>query len=635
MKDKTKVLLSIVCIVSLFFSFSWVVQASPPPWAQASSGASASHRFHGQDRFQTSISIASSLDNDQQVQNIVLASAYNFPDALAASSLAFQLKAPIILVGPGLKDSMTSYNFVKDHLAPGGTVTIVGGVGVISHRSEHWLLDSGFHVVRFGGHDRFDTNALIIKQLNVPQGTPVIIANAYDFPDALGIASLSASKGWPILLSGPDNLPQSVKDFLSTDKPTNVYVVGGEGVIHNRVFNQIQTQCPGAEIQRFGGADRFETLSLILNKFYPNPTQIYVANGFDFADALSGSTLAAAYNAPILLVNPKSKNLSWSVYNYLITLRNNNVQPQINVLGGEGAVPQRLVDQINDVLQNGGGTTTPSTIGETLTVSNPSITGFTLAVSPAIDDLTINDLTLLDGWGNRVGITRAVALNGGATYAISAALSAGQTYTVMATKTGYTFGTAQYVVVPNGTRSETLTVANPSTTGFTVALNPPLYGLTGSDFTLLDGSTLVPISSAMTTDSGATYMIAATLTSGKTYTVTATKSGYDFGTAQNVRVPSAATASSAVISDSRHIVLTMSSALTGSIGDPAAFTVGGVASKPTVTTVGVSGITVTLTLSAAIVASDSHVTVSYFKTGTYDLSNGTPASNFSILAVVE
>lgn len=622
MKPKIKVLLSLVCMVSLFFSFSMAVQAKP--------GKKASQRFYGQDRFQTSTSIASELDNGQQVQNMVLASAYNFADALSASTLAYQLKAPIILVSPGFADSMTSYNFVKDHLAAGGTVTIVGGTGIISLNSEQWLHNKGFHVKRLGGKDLFDTNSLIVNQLNVPQGTPVIIASGKGFPDALGISSLAASKGWPILLSNPSNLTQSVQSFLSSDQPTDVYVIGGEGIIHNGVYNQIHALSPNSQIQRLGGYDRFETLSLILNKFYPNPSQIYVANGYDFADALSGSTLAATHDAPILLVNPWSNNLPKSIVDYLVTLRNNNVQPQVNVLGGEGAVPQRLVDKINDILQNNGDKTPPT---ETLTVSNPSTTGFMVGVSPAISNMTINDFTLRDSWGNPITITSAAALNGGYTYALYASLTAGQTYTITAAKTGYTFGTAQYVVVPTTTSTETLTVSNQSTIGFTVTVSPVLNGLNANDFVLMDGSTRITINSASTTNSGLTYNIAASLTAGHTYTVTATKSGYYFGNAQYVVVPSAAVASSAVTTDSRHITITMSNALSGNIGDPNAFKVAGAASLPTVTNVAVSGRTVTLTLSTSIVSTDSYVTVNYVKTGIYDLTNGTPVNNFNIFVV--
>jgi len=622
-KRKSQVLVSLICTASLFFSFSLAVQASP--------GKSASHRFFGEDRFETSTSIANTLDAGQQVQNIVLASAHNFPDALSASTLAFQLKAPIILVSPGYKDSLMSYNYVKEHLVTGGTVTIVGGNGIISHSSEQWLLNNGFHINRLGGEDRFATNALIVNQLNVAKGTPVILASGTDFPDALGISSLAASRGWPILLSNSSNLTQSVQNFLTSDQPTEVYVVGGKEVMHNGLLDQIQTLSPNSQIQRLGGADRFETLAQILNKFYPNPTQIYVANGFDFADALSGSTLAASQGSPILLVNPRSEDLPKSIEAYLEILRNNKVQPQVNVLGGEGAVSERLVDKINQVLQNGGETTTTTSA---LTVRNSSTTGFIVAVNPAVDDLKVNNFTLLNSSGDSVTITSATALDDGKAYALTASLTAGQIYTLTATKEGHTFGTAQNVVVPTTNFSETLTINEPSTTGFSVTVNPALYGLNANHFILLDGNSPVTISS-VTTSGGATYKIGATLAAGHTYTVTVAKNGYYFGTAQSVVVPSAATVSNAVISNSRYIVLTMSSALTGSLGNPVAFKVTGVASTPTVTNIAVSGTKVTLTLSSAIVSTDSNVLVSYDKTGSYDLSNGAPVANFSIQAVNE
>jgi len=87
-------------------------------------------------------------------------------------------------------------------------------------------------------------------------------------------------------------------------------------------------------------------------------------------------------------------------------------------------------------------------ISETLTVSNPSITGFTVALNPALNGLSISNFTLVNSSGNPVAITGTTTSDNGAIYAISAALSAGQTYTLTAADTGYTFGTAQKVVVP-------------------------------------------------------------------------------------------------------------------------------------------------------------------------------------------
>ena len=92
--------------------------------------------------------------------------------------------------------------------------------------------------------------------------------------------------------------------------------------------------------------------------------------------------------------------------------------------------------------------TPPTTaISETLTVSNPSTTGFTVALNPALNDLISSNFTLFNNLGNPVTISSATTSDNGATYAIGTAICAGLTYTVTARSTGYTFGTAQNVVV--------------------------------------------------------------------------------------------------------------------------------------------------------------------------------------------
>ena len=90
----------------------------------------------------------------------------------------------------------------------------------------------------------------------------------------------------------------------------------------------------------------------------------------------------------------------------------------------------------------------PTAISETLTVSNPSTYGFTVAVNPALAGLTVSNFALVNSLGNPVALTSATTSVGGATYAITTVLSAGQTYTLTTTAAGYTFGSAQTVVVP-------------------------------------------------------------------------------------------------------------------------------------------------------------------------------------------
>ncbi|WMI82021.1 S-layer homology domain-containing protein [Anaerotignum sp. MB30-C6] len=90
----------------------------------------------------------------------------------------------------------------------------------------------------------------------------------------------------------------------------------------------------------------------------------------------------------------------------------------------------------------------------------------------------------------------------------------------------------------------------------------------------------------------------------------------------------AATVLSAKTVSATEIELTMSTALTGTTADSRAFKVIGAAANPTVSAVNISGTTVTLTLNSAI-ASGETITLSYTKTGTGDLTNGTLVENFT------
>ena len=549
MKKKAKLTTAVMTSTLLIFTLVGSAQAKPHY-----------NRFFGNDRFQTSTAIAQQESHGQKMQNVILASAYSFPDALSASTLATKLKASIILVGSDLNDSQVSLDFVKNHITAGGNVTIIGGVGIINQNVEQWLRKTGYHVTRMGGKDRFDTDSIIVNNLAVSHGTPVIIANGHDFPDALGVASLAASKGWPILLSGPNQLPEEARKFISSDQPTNIYIIGGKAVLHDTIQTALQSAAPNAQIQRFGGQDRFETSSLILTKFYPNPTQIYLANGLDFADALSGSTLAAQTNSPILLIDPKSKQLPPAIKDYLITLRNTGCTPQVNALGGTASVPEWVISQVNDIF--GSSATIP--VHTPFTVSNLSTTGVTVSLSSALNGLTKSNFTLLDSSGYSITIKDVTKSNGGTTYAIKAALIAGRTYTITANYAGYTIGTAQSFTIPL-TTTNGLIVTDPSTTGVTVNLSSAQNGLTKSNFTLLDSSGYpITIKDVTKSNGGSTYAIKAVLIAGRTYTITASYEGYTIGTAQSFTIPLTTTNALTVTNPSTSgVTVSLSSELNG------------------------------------------------------------------------
>lgn len=105
----------------------------------------------------------------KQSDYAVLASGDNFPDALAASSLAGALKAPIILTS-----STTLSSEARNELQrlEARTVAIVGGSSAVSTAVENQVsqIVSDGTVVRFSGETRIETALSIYR--NAPRQLP-------------------------------------------------------------------------------------------------------------------------------------------------------------------------------------------------------------------------------------------------------------------------------------------------------------------------------------------------------------------------------------------------------------------------------------------------------------------------------
>ncbi|WP_051331236.1 YbhB/YbcL family Raf kinase inhibitor-like protein [Aneurinibacillus terranovensis] len=114
------------------------------------------------------------------------------------------------------------------------------------------------------------------------------------------------------------------------------------------------------------------------------------------------------------------------------------------------------------------------------------------------------------------------------------------------------------------------------------------------------------------------------------YYVYASDGNQTFSRSSSFNIVTAADApavTDAVLTSADTILLTFSSSLTGSAGNPAAFIIHGAASSPDVINVAVSGDTVTLTLNNNITFGDT-ITVDYTPKGTNDLTNGTLVAAF-------
>ncbi len=287
-------------------------------------------RLQGVDRYATSISISKSGWTTSD--NVVLASGYDFPDALSAAPLAKQLNAPILLIGTTL-DTAINNELTRLKVK---NIFIVGGEGAVSKGIKDQLSLKGIIVTRLSGNDRYETSLSIANYIKEKfnLGTEIVVAAGGGFPDALSIAPIAASKGMPIILSPKDELPSSVKKYIIDNKVKKAFVIGGTGVVSDKVMQSL----PLAE--RVSGDDRYKTNIAVLNRFVLDLSldSVYIATAVAFPDALSGSALASKTLSPIILMD---KKLSFSTVDYM-TLKSHSMN-KLFILGGEGVVPQSVL----------------------------------------------------------------------------------------------------------------------------------------------------------------------------------------------------------------------------------------------------------------------------------------------------
>jgi SpoIID/LytB domain protein len=288
----------------------------------------ANNRLSGANRFEVAVNVSK---EGWSSSNTVFVSNYMaFADALSATPLAKEKNAPILLTH---KDNLTAETQAEIRRLKASEVYIIGGTGSISGKVESQLKAMGLFVTRIGGADRFVVAQSIAQKMG-PKGS-AIVANGLKFPDALAIAPYAASKGYPILLTKDNSLPTATKNALGANNTTNTIVVGGTGSVSANVYNELK----GTKM-RIGGSDRYEVSTNVIKQLNLPTDSAFVATGLTFADALTGSVLAAKNNAPLLLTRPTS------LPDTVQSLISSRYIPKFTVLGGTASVSQSVMDQL-------------------------------------------------------------------------------------------------------------------------------------------------------------------------------------------------------------------------------------------------------------------------------------------------
>jgi len=357
-------------------------------------------RLFGNSRYQTMLQIA--LKFPAVVDNVVLTTGSNFPDALAGVPLAHQKQGPLLLLESTPELSQEAFRYMKEHLNKSGNIFILGGTVAVPDSFIEALVNLGFkreNIHRIAGYDRYETALAIAKELN-HSGTEFYLVQGDNFPDALSASVLAATTGYVsveksnyfklkgqtvpaslggvplILLPSKGPIPDTIIDYLnsikdsSMDQKQRFLVVGGTAVIPEASLDQLKSQVTRIAsdgVTRISGDNRYGTMGKInrLESFFDASWQedesgipiphIYLASGENFPDALTGAVLAAKDQAPLVLVNDSlPQETSDLLLGYW--LRNQkgiNQEAMVTALGGSSVIANKTLTSVSYMLNYG------------------------------------------------------------------------------------------------------------------------------------------------------------------------------------------------------------------------------------------------------------------------------------------
>ncbi len=270
-------------------------------------------RVSGVDRWLTSVAISKSTF--ESASNVVLATGSDFPDALAASSLAGALDCPVLLVPSSSarwEQSLLPAAYEMERLGV-DTIYVVGGEKAIPTSVSSFFEDflGSVTVKRVASSNRYKTAVAVANTLfSIKASDTAFLVRGDDFADALAVAPYAFSQGIPVLLTRSKTLDASAANFIESRNITTVVVAGGPAAVSSAVSVAADRLNGGATtVVRRSGATRYDTALAVANycvgsRGWGSWDFVGVATGLAFPDALSGAAATGERGGALLLTEP-------------------------------------------------------------------------------------------------------------------------------------------------------------------------------------------------------------------------------------------------------------------------------------------------------------------------------------------
>lgn len=264
----------------------------------SSEAAATEQVLAGSNRHSTAVQV--SQKGWSSAENVVLVNDSAIADALAATPLAEELNAPILLTDKNKLNSTTKSEIER---LGAKNIYLIGGESVLS---DNLSAEISGRTYRISGSSREKTALAIAKKINElnPVKTIAVVNGTTGLADAVSIASVAAEKGMAIILSNPKSGVALSKEFIYSNGIEKSYVIGGDKAVPNYVMSSLP------EAERVSGSNRNDTNAKVIENFYPSNSlnNIYVAkngskNTGQLIDALAVGVLAAKNSSPVLIVS--------------------------------------------------------------------------------------------------------------------------------------------------------------------------------------------------------------------------------------------------------------------------------------------------------------------------------------------
>ena len=307
----------------------------------------------GETRIGTAIEASKLAFADDSVETVVIATAYNWPDALGGAALAGAVGGPILLTAAG--DLPADVAAEIDRLGATEAIILGGEAAVDAAVLDELegLLGLG-NVDRIGGDDRYETArmiaAAVVAELGVAYDGTAFAATGANFPDALGASPLAAANGWPIYLVNPAlGADATLIAAMQADGVADLLVLGGEAVVSADAESGLAAGVP-CTTDRLAGDNRYETACDVATYGITDGglswNRLAIATGTDFPDALAGGVMQGRAGSVLLLTPGTSLDAGVAA----ILTANASVIDEVRFLGGTAAVTDVVRDAVATAL---------------------------------------------------------------------------------------------------------------------------------------------------------------------------------------------------------------------------------------------------------------------------------------------